>query len=336
MSTHRIDIVEIGEVKKHPNADSLGIVDMFGWQCCVGLKDFKQGDKAVYIEPDFSVNLSHPSFAFLKKEGSDKTHERIKVRRFRGFLSQGLLIPVPPELADLPVGTNVIEQLGIIRYEPPEPKSTGGDFVSGPSGLYSPKFDVENHQRYAHVFEPGEEIIATEKIHGCNSRYVMSKTQDGEWQQFCGSRTNWMKEDSKNVWWMAFRRNPTIGEWCKKHPETILYGECFGQVQKLKYGAGVNDVFFAIFGILEKNRWWDWDEIVASLVGFDGLKTVPLLYRGKLDMEILRNLAEGDSSWPKANHMREGVVIVPVVERTNMEIGRVCAKIVSNRYLEKS
>ncbi len=168
MSHHEVKIIEIGKIEKLPNADTLGMTHILGWQCVVRLSDFKEGDKAIYIEPDFMVPLSHPLFTFLQnKENEGRPQERIRVRRFRGALSQGLLVEVPPELANLPVGTNVIEQLGIERYEPPLPKSTGGDFVGAPSGLYAPVFDVESFQRYMAIFVPGEEVVATEKLHGC-------------------------------------------------------------------------------------------------------------------------------------------------------------------------
>lgn len=335
MSTHAIEIVEIGDILPHLNADRLAITHVFGWQCCIGKDDFKKGDKAVYIPPDFLCPLSHPSFAFLDKHNG-KTHEHIKVRRFKGALSQGLIIPVPEELKELPVGTNVIEQLGIERYEPPLPKSTGGDFVGGPSGLYTPKFDVENYQRYRDKFVAGEEVCLTEKLHGCNSRFVYAQNKDGEWTQFVGSHTNWMKEDEKNIWWMAFRQCPAIGEWCKANPLKILFGECFGRVQRMVYGAGKNDIFFAGFAILEKNVWLDYYVCQELIKPFPGLKWVPLVYRGPFDEKKALELAELDSIVPGANHLAEGVVIVPVKERTDSEIGRVCLKLVSNRYLEKS
>ena len=335
MSTHKIEIIEIGEVLPHPNADLLEITHIWGWQCCIGKWQFKTGDKAVYVPPDFCVPLSRPEFAFLKKVDG-KTQERIRVRRFRGHLSQGLLISIPPELSGLPVGENVIEQLGIERYEPPIPKSTYGQYVSAPSGLYCPKFDVENFQRYHRLFVPGEPVAITEKIHGGNSRFCLAKNKDDQVVQFCGSRTNWMEEDEKNIWWMSFRQNPAIGDWCQKNPEKILYGEVFGQVQSLKYGAKTNDIFFVAFAILDKQRWLDFQEFLDSVNSIPGLKTPPLLYRGPFDLAIAEKLAEGDSQWPGANHMAEGVVVLPEHERFDSEIGRVMLKLVSNRYLEKS
>ncbi len=334
MSTHAIEIIEIGEINPHPNADRMQITHIWGWQCCIGINEFKQGDKAVYIPPDFLCPLEHPSFAFLKKEDNPKKLERIKVRRFRGHLSQGLLIQLPLELQDLPVGTNVIEQLGIERYESPLPKSTGGDFVGAPSGLYCPKFDVENYQRYPDKFTPGEEVVVSEKLHGANSRFTFAPNKDGEAIQYCGTRINWLAEDDRNIWWMAFRQNPMIGAWCQAHPGQILYGEVFGQVQNLKYGARKNDVFFAAFAILDQNRWLNFDEFNLSCKK-GAVHTVPLVYRGPFDLEVIAPLAEDESSWLTADHLREGIVILPVKERVDSEIGRVILKIVSNRYLEK-
>jgi len=333
VSTHSIEIIEIGEITSHPNADKLCITHVDGWQCCIAKDQFKVGDKAVYIEPDYLVPLSHPAFSFLKKDES-KTVERIRVRRLRGQLSQGLLIPVPPELADLPVGTNVIDQLGIERYEAPLPASTGGMFVGGPSGVYAPKFDVENYQKFMCLFEQDEPVVITEKLHGANARFTYAQDKDGQWVQYCGSRTNWMGEDDKNIWWHAFRQCPAIGEWCRDNPEKIVYGEVFGNVQSLKYGAKPNTYFFAAFAVLDKGQWVDFAEAYQSTQSSE-VPWAPILYRGPFNKEKALACSEGPSTWPGAQNIREGCVVVPEKERMDAKVGRVMLKIVSNVYLEK-
>ena len=337
MSTHEIEIVEIGKILPHPNAERLVLTNLWGWQCCIGKGDFKEGDKAIYVPPDYMCPTDHSSFSFLAREGL--TQQRIRVRRFRGSLSQGLLIQVPSELANLPVGSNVIDQLGIKRYMPPE--DLNDMFVGGPSGLYVPKFDVESYQRYFDRFEEGEEVIVTEKIHGISSRFTYAQDKDGEGKQFCGTRVNWVGEpkdekDKNNPYWKAFYQCPDIGEWCKANPGKILYGEAFGQVKKFKYGGDKGRIFFAAFAILEKNDWLDFDDCqkLISKFGYT-IPWVPLVYRGPFDKEKILAMAEGESSWPEADHIREGVVIIPIHERTDPEIGRVVLKMVSNRYLEK-
>jgi hypothetical protein len=51
MSEWIVRVVEIGEVVKHPNADSLSITEVEGYPCIIRTGDFQTGDKAVYI-PD--------------------------------------------------------------------------------------------------------------------------------------------------------------------------------------------------------------------------------------------------------------------------------------------
>jgi len=62
---------------------------------------------------------------------------------------------------------------------------------------------------------------------------------------------------------------------------------------------------------------------------------VPILYRGPFDLEKILSLVDGPSMVHGAKHMREGIVIRPVVEREARNLGRVQLKIVSNKFLEK-
>ena len=66
------------------------------------------------------------------------------------------------------------------------------------------------------------------------------------------------------------------------------------------------------------------------------LKWVPTVYRGPFDEAKLRQLAEENSLIEGADHIREGIIISPVKERVDPELGRVKLKIVSPKYLEKN
>lgn len=316
MSTHTCDVIKV-KLEPHPNADSLSIVRVGGYECAVRTADWKDGDLAAYIPPD-SVVPDDEQFKFL--DG----HFRIKVRKFRGRYSQGLLVPAPTDAKE---GDDVMEQMGILHYEPPLPMTANGDNEKGPPGFY-PKYDVENFNRYDITFLPGEEIVATEKIHGCNSRFTWT-----EGRIWAGSRNNWKKPDERNLWWQAIKQNPWIETWCKEHPGLVVYGEVYGAVQSLRYGAQGGQFFFAAFDILDKDQWLNYND--AREIGA-GLTWVPELYRGEFDENTLRMLAEGPSTISNANHIREGIVIKPLIERQDPNIGRVQLKIVSNKYLEKN
>ena len=318
MSEHTCDVVQI-KLERHPNADSLSLVRIYDFQCAVRTKDWKNDDLAVYIPPD-SVVPDTKEFEFLGK------HLRIKARKLRGEWSMGLLIPAPPGAK---VGDDYMEQLGIIHYEPQihGQFTTGGDNVTPPFGFF-PKYDVFNFRKYAEYFTDGEEVVITEKMHGANARFVCVDDI-----VYCGSRRFWKREDPNNLWWKAFAQYAVLDAWLRHHQNLTIYGEIFGQVQNLKYGSKKGEIFFAAFDILEGDKWLDFDE--AHKIGAP-LPWVPLIYRGPFNKEKALEFAEGDSSYPFADHQREGVVIKHIHERTNHKIGRVQLKIVGNRYLSKS
>lgn len=303
MSTHEVRVVRLGSIESHPNADTLGITKIFGFEVCVKLNEFHEDDLVVYIEPDYVV----PNVG------------RIRVKRLRGVYSQGLVIPAPEGSQE---GDDVMEQLGIVRYEPPESPVFGGEDAKGPSGHF-PVYDVENWRKWGRLFKPEEDVQVTEKIHGCNARFVWL---DG--QLHCGSRTRWKQNPGKNIWAKCIAKNPWIEVWCRRHEGVTIYGEIYGQVQNLKYGAGKNDLFFAAFDLFNRNSWMEInDEIWTDCY----LPTVPLLYRGPYIPDAIVGLSEGKSML--ANHIREGCVIRPVPERCCVELGRLQLKCVSNQYL---
>ncbi len=184
----------------------------------------------------------------------------------------------------------------------------------------------ENRQRYDLETETHNYFANGTLVHNCNSRYIWID------RQWAGSRNEWKKKSDKNLYWRVLERNLWLGEWCESHPGIAVYGEVFGPVQDLKYGAKGNDIFFAAFDILDGGHWLDHDD--AQTIG-DGLQWVPLLHRGPFDEASAKELAEGDSSVPGADHLREGVVVKPVLDRRCLEIGRVQLKLVSNRYLAR-
>ena len=131
---HKVKVISIGEIQVHPNADTLGIVFVGGYQCVVKKDNYKVGDLAIYLPPDSVVPQTKPfEFLWADKEFPDgvvpEKYRRITVRRYRKEYSEGLLLPV----TDFPLlynqagvfsqdeGADVAELLGITHYEEPEP-----------------------------------------------------------------------------------------------------------------------------------------------------------------------------------------------------------------------
>ena len=331
MSTHAVRIIEIEAVNPHPDPETtkLELVPIGGWQAVVQKGQFKAGDRAVYVEPDYNVPLNRPEFSFLRPRApAGYDFYRLRAARLRGVLSFGLLISEPEETKSLPVGSDVMEVLGIERYIAMQASDISAlPFEERPK-LYDPAFDVESLANHLLVLQDGEEVIVTEKVHGTNSRFLFD-TQDNKFK--IGSRTRWVNPEG-TVWLGATEDNSNIERWCRAHPGVILYGETYGRIASLKYGLAHKARFIA-FAALTGDKWWDLDDLFKSCDEY-GVPTVPVLYRGPYNRELILPLAEEDSHIPTApkGHMMEGLVVVPVKERMDLGLGRVAVKHISARY----
>lgn len=323
MSTHAVEVIRVAEILPHPNADRLGIVPVWGYQCVVKLGDFQVGDLAIYVPPDYVVPSEHQLFAWL--EG--KT--RIKARKLRGVYSQGLLVPAPEGLRE---GENVMDRLGIKRWEPPVDIEMG-DMVPGPS-LQVPVYDVEHLERYISLYDPTEPVVVTEKVHGTNARYVH---WDG--RMHCGSRTRWRAEGC-NVYWDACRKCG-IMEWCAANPGFTVFAEVYGDVQDLKYGHATGDVSAAVFDVMDaQGRFVTNARLDAFVTMPHLLPMVHTLACGRFDIDELRGLSTGTSMMTHDADrpcIREGIVITPAVERFSalMPSGRCQWKLINPDYLTR-
>lgn len=324
-SNHRCEVIRLGNPAKHPNADTLEVYKVFDWDVVAKHGNWNPGDLAAYVVPDSVVDTSRPEFSFLAPKDKPGAKVRVKVARLRGVYSQGLLIPAPAGAVE---GDDVAELFGIERYDPAEPVSTTGDAESPPSGL-APVYDVESFRRYSKLIVDGEDVVVTEKIHGANGRWTW---RDG--RLWCGSKTNWKRQNEKSAWWKVPEKYPQLVEFLKQHEGMIVYGEVYGStVQDMKYGK--NGVDLAVFDVMmPSGRFVDYDEAKPTL-NARSIPMAPLIYRGPYDSESVKLMAEGPSTVPGADHVREGCVVRPVRERVDPRLGRVVLKVVGNGYLSR-
>ncbi len=168
--THKVEVVPV-TLEPHPNADTLSIVRVFDFTVCVRTADWQGVNIGAYIQPD-SVVPGTDQFAFLKKTPDDTKSLRIRVKKLRGVISMGMLVPAPEGSF---IGDDVAERIGVTHYEPTM-KLVDGETESAPSHFYAPKYDVESAYRYASLFVPGESVYVSEKLHGCNSRFSALST----------------------------------------------------------------------------------------------------------------------------------------------------------------
>jgi RNA ligase (TIGR02306 family) len=188
-----VELVTIQELTKHPNADKLSLVNVNGNTVVVRTEDWKVGDYAIYVPVDALVDKSQPEFNFL--QGT-----RIKAARLRGVFSQGLLVSAKRYLNKyglfdmsngtythmlvFPEGSAPVtpqEFYGITKWlSPTELKLMGVEQTRQQvaksrlerESAFMPVYGLDPGKKYAHVLQEGEQVVITEKIHGCNARYA--------------------------------------------------------------------------------------------------------------------------------------------------------------------
>ena len=80
--------------------------------------------------------------------------------------------------------------------------------------------------------------------------------------------------------------------------------------------------------------WLNYDEFKKMCVEMD-INVVPEIYRGKYNFTLAMELASGKTLINDDTHIREGLVIKPIIERKNVYGDRVNFKLLSEEYLTR-
>ena len=129
-------IQRVWKIEPIEGADQIELAHVLGWQCVVNKGQFQPMELGVYFEIDSFLPI-RPEFEFLRSSSYKKTDImgegfRLRTMRFRGQISQGLLLPVSmfPEIpADADVDYNVADLLGVRKWEIEERATTGGNVI---------------------------------------------------------------------------------------------------------------------------------------------------------------------------------------------------------------
>lgn len=178
MSTLKVEVVKIDEVKEHTNADALEIAIVKGWQTVIRKGEFNKDDLVVYFPLDSILPVKLSDEIGVTKYLSKG---RVKAAKLRGEPSYGLIWPVrkaedyiwplPFDERRYGEGMDLTEGLGVTKWEPP--LNLNVQNAERPDPLFDRYTDIENLRNYPNIIQPGELVVMTEKIHGC----VNSKTK---------------------------------------------------------------------------------------------------------------------------------------------------------------
>ena len=339
MSKCIVEVCKIERVMPHSNADALELCQIKGWQCVIPKGKYQAGSLVTYIPIDSLIPLEHADKWNITKYLSVRTGPdapeppagRVRCARLRGEPSFGVLIDV--ENSEWAEGEDVKAYYGITKYIPPL-KPTAGDALP-PHPLLVEYTDVENLRNFPDVLTAGEEVVVTEKIHGTNCRIGLI---EGEWMAGSMSVRRKPPEEQEqwasSTYWFPLSLPPVralLEEFGATNRQVVLFGEVFGsKIQDLHYGYK-GKLGFRAFDLLVDGKYLNPDDFLQAC-DRHGVETVPVLFRGEYDLNTVKLLSEGGTTLDDA-HIREGVVVKPVVERVDPKVSRVAMKYIGDAYL---
>jgi RNA ligase (TIGR02306 family) len=367
-----------------------------------GSPRYKTGDWVVYIPsaailPEYLLK-EMDFWDEVKGKGTlaGSDGNRVKPLRLRGIFSEGVLYPATVNVIDsaemVPdgyfrrywqiglgentgklilrilrentvadiAGHDVSDDLGITKYEPPIPVHMAGEVAN--LFDHTVKYDFERLESVPDIFEPGEPVVATEKLHGtfCAIVYVPGLNH----QEMFGSNGEIIvhskglgasglafknnEANDGNLYVKALRKLLSedleaklkeVSRFGGGAPVFIM-GEIFGRgVQDLHYGT--KEPEFRIFEIRVGHEYLPRDQFgfghldsqtrYGGTLGFDA---VPVLYHGPFDLAQLELVRDGKTMLAGDN-IREGIVVRSATEARHEIHGRKICKMISPDYLTR-
>jgi RNA ligase (TIGR02306 family) len=333
----------INEVKSIDGADNIELAIINGWNAITKKGEYKVDDLVIVATTDAVIpqELSDDMevTSYLRKGG------RVRTVKLRGVYSECLIIPMKylkdKGAKNIP-GTDLMETLGIFKYEPPVKQV---QLASGRKIKYkdNPNFQVyykfPNSKNVKGLFTEKDIVEITRKIHGTNARYgivrksslsFMDKVKKffrlgGEWIEYeyvYGSHNVEKGSDSQGFYstdvWRTIAEKYNIKEKLWEFVTNyykpsdigsgiIIYGEIYGAGIQKNYEYGLNELKFVGFDLVKNGKYVEVLSAKYKIKALD-LPYVEVLYKGLWSQEIqdqyvFNNFIEGT----KVPH--EGIVV---------------------------
>lgn len=365
MSTFAVTVEQLAKIEPHNNADRLEMATLAGrdYAFVVGKGQFTAGESVIYFPIDSLLPMSivdalgltgKLAHGAIPDDDSLRVQNRVKTVKLRGNISQGIvseltaLVEIFPtiDFANLKVGDDLTQALGVTKYEPPVVPSRHGNLSRLPDMVSV--YDIESAQNYADIMDTylmNAPVYITEKVEGSN----WWATIDVEGHIRVGQRNYEIIDvvDYQHDWYKVLKSQNLEGKlrllWDElstthdKMQLVTLRGEMTGPGVQGNYYK-LKDYCVYAFDIEVNGTAIDAEQFVALTQQLD-IDTVPTLairvtLHDWLAGRMIKEAADGESVIHKVK--REGIVIKPMVEQTDMRLGRVFIKQHSLAYLAKS
>lgn len=353
-------IRRVDELRPIEGADLIEIAVIGGWHVIVKKGEYKAGDLACYFEINSWIPNELAPFLSGDKEPKEYNGvkgERLRSKKMRGVISQGLLLQVKEDdgwhyvegsssddyetyIVDIGEsisdGMDITELLGIQKWEKPLSAQLSGVAKGNFPTHISPKTDAERIQNLTNRIQGWKDrdlkFEVTEKLDGTSFTYVRFKPNDDHYESHVCSRNLSLEETEENLYWQIARKYDIINKVEALGLNISIQGEIIGQnVQSGQFKIPPELRVFNIYDI-ENHGYMDpirRNEIVEQL----GLLHAPVIHRELsindfATVDEMIAFAEGKSVINGTE--REGLVWKCTTDNT------ITFKSISNRWLLKN
>lgn len=334
-SNYFAEVVKINNVQNVDGLDNLKSVSFFGYQALVS-KDTEPGLYILFtaeteLSDEFCRENNLYRSSLLNSDTSAKGYiednRRVRAIKLKGNISSALVMPLKSlqylgiDVTSLKEGTKFNEINGrlICKKHIPKQKFSGTKAILKKASLIDEKMfpkhtDTEHFLRNKHLYQQGDRLIITQKLHGTSARHghilVPKKmnwlqkilcslklyTASKEYKYVTGSRTvvkDWGKPGYYTTdIWMEWQER--IQNYIPK--DTIIYSEIVGfesngsAIQKsYSYDCQPGESKLYIYRIITLNNdgliiEWSWDQI-KNFCKITGIPHVPELEQINYSLE---------------------------------------------------
>ena len=334
-------VATITEIRPIEGADNIELAIVGGWNAITKKGEYKANDLIIVATTD----------AVIPQDLSDKMEvtnylrkgQRVRTVKLRGVYSECLLIPYKFTRIAHKDGDDLMEELGIFKYEPPVKQV---QLASGRKIRYqdNPNFHVyykfPNLKNVDGMFTEEDTVEITRKIHGTNARYgIVKKTKLTFWdnvKKFFGLADKWIDyefvvgshnvekgSDSQgfydtNVWYQIadkYEIKKRLWEYVKSvamEPEIgdgiTIYGEIYGAGIQKNYDYGLADIQFVGFDVKENGEYLSPINAKLLIANILEMRYVEILHFGPWSQEVQDKFVFNNMI-PGTKVPEEGIVI---------------------------
>lgn len=287
--------VTISTIEPAVNSDFLDKITFveIGWNAISKRGLHKPGQRVMFIPPESVLPYELGEALEITKYLSKG---RVRVTKLRGNRSEGLIVNSEKIEPYIPY---------IMKWEDLPSVQMQGEMIS-PSEIsidFCKFYQMPNILNEPNIFECGEKIIYSEKIHGTNTRCgCLINPVTEEYQIYIGSHDIVLKESEKNIYWRVVKE-----KLADRLPRDItMFGEIFGRgIQHLHYDKSLPDIL--LFAASRRGDYMPNSAFLRMCEQYN-LPHVKFHTTRFESIEQMRELADGPSELT-SSHMREGIVV---------------------------